>query len=55
MDRYVLSANLVNAIQKYLVARPFAEVANIVLALQQQINAQVQQEGGEQAGEQEGQ
>lgn len=47
MDRYVISANLLNAIQKYLVSRPFGEVANLVLALQQQINAQATQEGVE--------
>lgn len=41
MDRYVLSANLVNALQNYLVSRPFGEVANLVLALQQQVAAQM--------------
>lgn len=41
MDRFVLSANLVNALQNYLVSRPFGEVANLVLALQQQVAAQM--------------
>lgn len=52
METITLSANLVDAIQKYLIARPFAEVANIVLALQQQINQQLPQEQPEQAPEQ---
>lgn len=44
MDRFVLSANLVNALQNYLVSRPFSEVANLVLALQQQIAPQLPQD-----------
>ncbi len=44
MDRFVLSANLVAAIQNYLNSRPFAEVANIALALNQQVQAQLPKE-----------
>lgn len=44
MDKFVLTANLVEALHKYLVSKPFGEVANLVLALQQQVSAQQQQE-----------
>lgn len=41
MDKFVLSANLVNALQGYLGTRPFNEVANLALALQAQVAAQM--------------
>lgn len=41
MDKFYLTANLVNAIQGYLGSRPFNEVANLVLALQAQVAAQL--------------
>lgn len=47
MDKIVLTTNLVEALHKYLVSRPFGEVANLVLALQQQISAQQQESDAE--------
>lgn len=49
MEKFVLSGNLVQAIQNYLIQRPFKEVANIVLALQQQIAPQLPPEQAEPA------
>lgn len=48
MDRFTLTANLIQAIQNYLGARPFKEVANLMLALNQQIAAQLPPETQEQ-------
>ncbi len=48
MDRFVLTANLIQAIQNYLGSRPFKEVANMMLALQQQIASQLPPESEEQ-------
>lgn len=41
MDKFTLNTNLVFAIQKYLAGRPYGEVANLMLALQQQIAPQL--------------
>ncbi len=51
MDRFVLSANLVQAIRSYLGTRPFNDVANIMLAMQQQIASQLPPESQEESGE----
>lgn len=48
MEKYVLSATLINALQQYLVKRPFEEVANLVLALQQQVAPQMPKEAPQQ-------
>lgn len=52
MEKYVLTANLVSALQQYLIKRPFDEVANLVLALQQQIAPQIPKDAQEQAKQQ---
>lgn len=44
MEKYVLSATLINALQQYLVKRPFDEVANLVMAMQQQVAPQMPKE-----------
>lgn len=44
MEKIVLTGNLVDAIYKYMSARPYAEVANIMLAMQQQIAQQMPKE-----------
>lgn len=44
MEKVTFTANLVDAIYKYMSARPYAEVANIVLAMQQQIAQQMPKE-----------
>ena len=40
MDEIKLSTNLVNSILQYLGSKPFAEVAGLIQAIQQQAQAQ---------------
>lgn len=40
LEKITLSSNLIVAINNYLYTRPFGEVANIALALQQEVQAQ---------------
>jgi len=40
MDKVTLSTNLVNGIMQYLGTKPFAEVAQMIGAVQQEVQAQ---------------
>jgi len=43
MDKAHLSINLLNAILQYIGQRPYAEVANLIKAIEKEIQEQVEQ------------